>query len=267
MISFPTSKINLGLQIVSKRADGYHNINSIFYPIPIFDILEINHSEQLNFNSTGLEINGNTDNNLIIKAYFLLKERFNIGPVNIHLHKQIPMGAGLGGGSADAAFALNMFNDLFNLKLTKVELEGISLKIGSDCPFFIENKPKYVQGRGDTLSKHDLNLKGKYLKIINPGIHISTKEAYSAIQPMVLNFNLSEISIQEKAHWKETIVNDFERPISDAYSIIGKIKRDLYKEGAFYASMSGTGSTVYGLFDIKPNLSNEYEFERIIKLD
>lgn len=253
MISFPNAKINIGLAITNKRNDGYHNIASCFYPIGWADILEIIPSEELSFQSTGIEIPGNEGNNLCIKAYQLLKDDFDIPTVAIHLHKVIPIGAGLGGGSADGAYTLVMLNDLFDLNLSIEQLERYALKLGSDCPFFISNKPVWVTGRGETFTSIDTSLKGKWVLMVNPNIHISTKEAYSGIFPMELEEDLKGVVEGDITIWKEKVNNDFEQGIFKKYPLIKNIKEELYSMGATYASMTGSGSTLYGIFENKPN--------------
>ena len=264
MIAFPPCKINIGLNIISKRADGYHNIESVFYPIPLCDLLEINMASNFNFTSSGYEIMGPSENNLVVRAYELLKDDFNISPVHIHLHKMIPMGAGLGGGSSDAAYTLTLLNQLFNLKIDKNGLEAYALKLGSDCPFFIENKAKFIAGRGESMEDSPINLKGYYLYIINPGIHVSTAEAYAEI---VINENPKHLTLNARIeNWKNTVFNQFETPILKKHPSIGKIKAALYKKGAIYASMSGTGSTVYGIFEAKPKTFDLYDYEKVLEL-
>ncbi|MBN7815107.1 4-(cytidine 5'-diphospho)-2-C-methyl-D-erythritol kinase [Algoriphagus pacificus] len=257
MICFPNAKINLGLHITSKRNDGYHEIETCMYPIPLFDALEIIiDPKRFQWNSTGIAIPGDPKDNLIIQAYQLLKKDFpSLPQVSIHLHKNIPMGAGLGGGSADAGFALNLMNNLFDLILDDFFLEEYAAKLGSDCPFFVENTPKIATGRGEILEAVDLNLKGTYLVLINPGIHVGTKEAYAGVKPKKPEVSLKEL-IQDKSRWKDELINDFEPSVFSAYPEIGQIKSQLYQSGAFYAAMSGSGSTVFGLFDSKPELSN-----------
>jgi len=249
MISFPNAKINLGLNIIGKREDGYHNIESGFYPIPWHDSLEIVASKDFSFQSYGLEIPGDSASNLCVKAYHLLKETFDIPPVAIHLLKKIPMGAGLGGGSADGAFALKLINDLFKLELADAQLEAFALRLGSDCPFFIENKAAIANGRGEQLKVIDLDLKGYYMAIHNPGIHISTKEAYAGIAPKTPSYSITNLLQQPVSIWKDHLVNDFEHSIFPHYPEIEKLNMEMYTEGALYASMTGSGSTVYGIFE------------------
>lgn len=252
MISFPNAKINLGLQIISKRKDGFHDIETCMYPIPLFDSLEMILSKNSDWNSSGLEIPGKKEDNLIYKAYRLMKKDFpNLPELNIHLHKHIPMGAGLGGGSSDAAFALKLMNNLFDLHLDNFFLEEYAALLGSDCAFFIENTPKIASGRGEILEPIDLSLKGKRLLLINPGIHIGTKEAYAGVTPSIPNVKLSEI-LADQSRWKVELINDFEASIFPNHPEIAKIKAKLYEAGAFYAAMSGSGSSVFGLFTEEP---------------
>ncbi|MBD0400451.1 4-(cytidine 5'-diphospho)-2-C-methyl-D-erythritol kinase [Flammeovirga sp. EKP202] len=252
MISFPNAKINIGLAITSKREDGYHDIASCFYPIGWTDILEIVPSEELSFSSTGIDIPGDANGNLCLKAYHLLKSDFDISPVTIHLHKVIPIGAGLGGGSADGAYALKMLNEIFELNLSTEKLEEYALELGSDCPFFITNNPLWVTGRGEVFSKIELSLAGKWIMMVNPNIHISTKEAYSGVVPMELEADLKQIVEDDISIWKEKVNNDFEQGIFKNHPQIKEIKEHLYKEGAVYASMTGSGSTLFGIFETKP---------------
>jgi 4-diphosphocytidyl-2-C-methyl-D-erythritol kinase len=260
MICFPNAKINLGLQILQKRKDGYHEIETCLYPIPLFDALEMILDKKSTWDQTGLPIPGDETNNLILKALKLLRKDFNdLPPVHIHLHKNIPMGAGLGGGSADGAFALTLMNKLFDLHLENWFLEEYASQLGSDCPFFVENTPKIATGRGEILEPVEVDLKGKYLVLINPNIHISTQEAYSGVKPQNPHGNLKDI-LSDQSLWKEYLVNDFETNIFPKYPEIANIKSNLYEMGAFYAAMSGSGATVFGLYDQKP--STPYTSER-----
>ncbi|WP_339867789.1 4-(cytidine 5'-diphospho)-2-C-methyl-D-erythritol kinase [uncultured Algoriphagus sp.] len=253
MISFPNAKINLGLHITSKRKDGYHDIETCMIPIPLSDALEmIIENKKTTFESSGLNIPGETKDNLILKAYQLLKKDFpNLPHLSIHLHKNIPMGAGLGGGSADAAFALTLMNNLFDLILDDFFLEEYAAQLGSDCAFFIENTPKIATGRGEILEPIALNLKGTHLVLINPGIHIGTKEAYAGVTPSTPKVKLEEV-LADKRRWKDELVNDFEASIFPNHPEIARIKDKLYENGAYYAAMSGSGSSVFGLFEEKP---------------
>ncbi len=249
MISFPNAKITLGLNILNKQKDGYHSIESCFYPIPWHDSLEIMKAESFSFHPYGLKIPGYTGSNLCIRAYEVLKENHHLGPVEIHLLKAIPMGSGMGGGSADGAFTLKMLDELFELNLTSQELKVYALQLGSDCPFFIDNKPALASGRGELLEAIDLDLKGYHLAVQNPGIHIPTKKAYSEVDPAYSNVSIAEILPSQVNDWKGTLINDFEASIFKKYPEIGNLKEKMYNAGALYTSMTGSGSTVYGLFE------------------
>lgn len=266
MISYPFAKINIGLNVTEKRRDGYHNVESIFYPINLFDIIEINPSSAFHFKSSGLPISGNIKNNLVVKAYDLIRSKYRIPEVAIHLRKQIPMGGGLGGGSSDAAFTLLMLNDLFNLKITEHELKKLALSLGSDCPFFIHQKPAFVTGIGDKVKTVELDLKGNFLMVVNSGIHIGTKMAYSGIKTQKSKYDLLAEIKSPINQWTGRIKNDFEPHITAAHPEILDLKDKLYSIGANYAAMTGSGSTVYGIFDKKPTPFNMFEFEAICRL-
>ena len=256
MLVFPNCKINLGLRILNKREDGYHNIETVFYPVPVKDVLEIipfTDLTSINFSSSGLVIDGETENNLCIKAYQLLRTDFpQIPAVKMHLHKAIPMGAGLGGGSADAAFTLQLINRQFNLNLSTTQLINYALQLGSDCAFFILNTPCAGTGRGEILEQIAVDLSGHQLILVNPGIHVNTGQAFAALTLNPKNRNLpslKDIIKQPIFTWKDHLKNDFEEPVFKLYPAIKEIKESLYKMGAVYASMSGSGSTVYGIFE------------------
>jgi 4-diphosphocytidyl-2-C-methyl-D-erythritol kinase len=251
MICFPNAKINLGLHIVSKRPDGYHNIETIFYPIPLHDALEVVPAEtnETTFSQTGIPVDGNPDDNLVMKAYRLLKKDFDLSGMAIYLRKQIPFGAGLGGGSADAAFMLKLLNDFAGLGLSVKQLEEYAGQLGADCPFFIQNSPVFAEGVGNIFTPVTVSLKGYHLVLVKPDIHVSTKEAYAGVTPRQPAFRLTEIARLPIEEWKNHIVNDFEEGIFARYPAIGAIKQDLYKQGAVYASMSGSGSSVFGIFE------------------
>ncbi len=252
MISFPNAKINLGLHITSKRKDGYHDIETCMVPIPLFDALEMIVDKKPAWNSSGLDIPGDPKDNLILKAEKLLRKDFpGLPNLNIHLHKNIPMGAGLGGGSADGAFALKLMNNLFDLHLDDFFLEEYAAQLGSDCPFFIENTPKIARGRGEILEPIDLTLKGTHLVLINPRIHVGTKEAYAGVTPAPPRVKLEEV-LADRSRWKAELVNDFEPSIFKNHPEIAELKEKMYDAGAFYAAMSGSGSSVFGLFEEKP---------------
>ncbi|WP_109830649.1 4-(cytidine 5'-diphospho)-2-C-methyl-D-erythritol kinase [Reichenbachiella versicolor] len=248
MLTFPNAKINLGLDIVSKRPDGYHNISSCFIPVNWKDALEIVPSDEFKFSSSGLEIPGKTESNLCVKAYELLKTDYDIGSVHIHLHKVIPMGGGLGGGSADGAFALKMLDKEFGLNLTIEQLQSYAKKLGADCPFFIENKPVLVSGIGEIFDDIDLDLSRYKVVIVNPMIHVPTKIAFSQVMPQKPNVEIKDILNSPVTNWKSQLKNDFEPSVFDAYPEILSLKDKLYTLGADYVSMTGSGASVYGLF-------------------
>ena len=257
MIRFPNCKINLGLHILGKRTDRYHNLETVFYPIDICDALEIlpipHNDDQPKVTLSGLPVSGDDNNNLCVKAWYLLKKDFSQLPaINIHLHKAIPMGAGLGGGSADSAFILMMLNEKFDLHLSDEILSAYALQLGSDCPFFIYNKPCFATGRGELMQTISINLRGYYFYIINPNIHINTGEAFTQLTQTNHILSVNEIIQQPIESWKNNLVNDFENGITMRYPVIAEIKQQLYQHKAIYAAMSGSGSTVFGLFPQKP---------------
>lgn len=248
MICFPNAKINLGLNVVSKRPDGYHNIETVFYPIPVQDALEVVEAETFAFSQTGIAVDAPLEKNLVIKAMSLLKEEYEIPPLEIHLHKAIPFGAGLGGGSADAAFMLKLLNNYCQLGIDDEQLEKYAARIGADCPFFIRNKPVYATGIGDVFESVELDLSGWHICLVKPDIHVSTPEAYSLVKPSVSAFSLKDIVKRPVEEWCVRMFNDFEKSVYAKYPRIGEIKRQLYDNGAVFAAMSGSGSSVFGLF-------------------
>ncbi len=260
MVVFPNCKINLGLQILDKRKDGYHNLQTVFYPLPFTDVLELipntNNKTAIEFTGTGITIDGKPEDNLCIKAYHLLKNDFpQLPPVKVHLHKAIPMGAGLGGGSADASFMLRSLNEKFRLLIPESQLITYALQLGSDCPFFIKNKPSFATGRGELLEDIELDLSAYSIILVNPGIHINTGWAFSNINPSTSGISVKEIVQQPPGSWKDVLVNDFEKPVFTAYPQIRLIRDSLYEQGALYASMSGSGSTVFGIFNKSVDLA------------
>ena len=263
MLVYPKSKINIGLNIIGKREDGYHNISSVFYPIELSDILEIVKSDVFSFTSTGIEINCSPENNLIVKAYHLLKSKYQLSPVKIHLHKIVPTGAGLGGGSADATATLQVLNNLFDLKLTGSKLEILALELGSDCPFFVDKRPCIAGGVGELLSSIDLDLSNYFIKIVHPNIHVNTGLAFSAIKQYSSKLNLELYSETRLNEWQAEITNDFETPVFEAHTTLIDIKNKLIEEGAIYTSMSGSGSSIYGLYKTEPRKSFGSYFEWI----
>ncbi len=257
MICFPNAKINLGLNIVSKRPDGYHNIETIFYPIPVKDALEVVNAEVFSFNQTGILIDAPIEKNLVVKALNVLKnKKYEIPELEVHLLKAIPFGAGLGGGSADAAFMLKLVNDYAKLGLSLDELETIAASIGADCPFFIQNKPVFATGIGNIFEPVELSLDSYYLCLVKPDVAVSTPEAYSMVTPKYPDVSLKEIIKKPVSTWKDWMLNDFEESVFPKYPIIKEIKETLYKQGAVYASMSGSGSSVFGLFEKETDLKH-----------
>jgi 4-diphosphocytidyl-2-C-methyl-D-erythritol kinase len=250
MIVFPNAKINIGLHIVSKRPDGFHNIESVFYPLKIFDALEVIESRNWQFTSSGLPVPG--ENNICEKAYTLLKQKYNVPPVKMHLHKNIPIGAGLGGGSADGTFALKIIDKKFSLRIPRQEIMELAAQLGSDCPFFIDNTAVLVKGRGEDLSPVNLSLKGYYFVLVYPNIHISTAEAYAGITPQKPLRSVEDIIALPMEKWREYLKNDFESYLFEKYPVLREIKTNMYQLGAAYASMSGSGSSVYGIFEEMP---------------
>lgn len=258
MLCFPNAKINIGLNVVSKRLDGFHNIETIFYPIKWADVLEIvpeTQNKESSFIPTGDAIPGSTANNLCLKAYSLLSIDFELPPVQIYLHKIIPTGAGLGGGSSDAAYTIKTLNSLFKLGLTVVQMQDYARKLGSDCAFFIENRPVYAFEKGDVFEDVQLDLSSYTIALVKPAIHVSTATAYAGVVPNQPQSTLKEMIQQPIQEWKSNIFNDFERSVFKQYPQIAAIKEALYQQGALYASMSGSGSTVYGIFNKKVALS------------
>ena len=267
MICFPNSKINLGLNIISRRSDGYHNLETIFYPIQLKDGLEIIVNEKNDIKTpyrlfqTGIPINGNHKNNLVIKALELIKSFTDIElpSIDIHLHKKIPAEAGLGGGSSNAAYMLKLLNDTFSLNISENGLSKLALKIGADCPFFLYNKPAFATGIGENLQPVNVDLSNKYIAIVKPDVSVSTKDAFSMINPKTPDIPLNEIVKRPLIEWKELMKNDFELPIFKKYPVICYIKQQLYECGAVYSAMSGSGSSVFGIFETKPKLNNLFE--------
>jgi 4-diphosphocytidyl-2-C-methyl-D-erythritol kinase len=255
MVVFPNCKINLGLNILKKRADGFHDLETVFFPIPWEDALEIVPSDDKTTIHVSGIATGPEKENLVLKAYYLLKNDYpEMPPVQIFLHKAIPPGAGLGGGSSDAAFALQSLSRKFNLSLTGQQLTEYALQLGSDCPFFLMNFPCLATGRGENLEKISLSLSGKKIVLINPGIHVSTREAFNEIQPAIPRESLAGIIRKPIVEWKNSLVNDFENTIFSRFPEIESIKKEFYRQGALFASMSGSGSTVYGIFEIDISL-------------
>ena len=263
MICFPNAKVNLGLNVTSKRSDGYHNIETVFYPIALKDALEIMPSkDKLPYRlfPTGLDVCEHPQHNLVIKALLLLNEEKHIPNLDIHLLKTIPTRAGLGGGSSNGAFMLKLLNQTFSLGYTDKELHQFALQLGADCPFFLKNKPVFASGIGDQFEDVDLSLENYYLVVIKPDIFVSTQEAYAQIVPKQPAMSLKEIVKMPINEWRNYMHNDFEASIFKKHPSIGAIKQNLYDNGAIYASMSGSGTSVYGFFEEKPTLSFSNHF-------
>ena len=253
MITFPTAKINIGLQVTERRPDGYHNLDTVFYPIPINDALEVIVAEGADYDCrlhiSGITIEGDTDNNLVVRAYRLLATDHTLPPVDIYLHKHIPTGAGLGGGSADASYMLRLLNEMFELGITTEQLECYATQLGADCPFFITGKPVYATGIGNEFHPIDLTLNGWHIVVVKPDVFVSTKEAYSMVRPEKPEVTLDKKITLPISEWKGSISNDFEKGIFALHPELADIKEKLYQLGAKYASMSGSGSALFGLFE------------------
>ena len=266
MVTFPNCKINLGLNIVNKRGDGYHDLETVFFPLQFKDALEVIEKEEFEFSSSGLSIEGEKEKNLCVKAWHLLKRDFpHLPNIQMHLHKAIPMGAGLGGGSSDGAFTLKLLNKKFELDLSEKQLIKYSLQLGSDCPFFIANKPCFATGRGEILEQIELNLSEHKIVIVHPSIHISTAWAFANIKPAKPAKPIKQVIGKSILTWKDELRNDFELPVFEKYPEIKKIKEDVYNSGADYASMSGSGSAVYGIFRKEQPISLSFPKTYLIK--
>lgn len=260
MVSFPPCKINLGLNVIRRREDGYHDIATCFYPVPWNDVLEIIPARNFTFSSSGEPVPGPTADNLCVKAYELLKCDFWLKPVAIHLHKLVPIGAGLGGGSADGAYTLKILNELFDLSLSAERLKDYAARLGSDCPFFVDNVPTIGRGRGEVLEPVNVTLKDKFVIIVKPDVSISTAEAFAEIIPMEPQSDIRTI-VETKPfeQWRHLLRNDFEPSLFRRFPIIESIHAKLYAFGATYSSVSGSGSAVFGLFDNEVDLRHEFK--------
>ena len=253
MLTFPTAKINIGLQVTERRPDGYHNLDTVFYPIPVKDALEVIVTEGTDYDCrlhiSGIEIAGDPDTNLVVRAYRLLAADYTLPSVDIYLHKHIPTGAGLGGGSADASFMLRLLNEMFALGISTDKLEAYAAQLGADCPFFITGRPVYATGIGNEFHPIDLDLSGWHLVVVKPDVFVSTKEAYSMVRPAKPEVTLDQKIGLPLDEWKESISNDFEEGIFALHPELNDIKAKLYALGARYAAMSGSGSALFGLFE------------------
>ena len=261
MIRFSPAKINIGLQILEKREDGFHNIRSLMYPIGLCDIIEIKTlaegSTPFSFKQSGIQIDSDPKNNLVCRAWRLLSTETHIPPVSIHLYKQIPVGAGLGGGSSNASCTLKALNHLSPQGISSERLEVLAARLGSDCPFFLQNDPMMMEGRGEILSRTMAHLNDSYLVLLFPGIHVSTAEAYGGVVPKVPDTPLQKLVSKPPDLWKDLIFNDFEDHVCAKYPLINELKKALYHAGAQYASMSGSGSSIYGIFRKQTRLPGE----------
>ena len=265
MLSFPNCKINIGLYITGKRPDGYHNLETVFYPVMLRDVLEITPAAETSLHLYGKTVDGSHESNLVWRAYQLLKALHpdKLSHIDIHLLKNIPMGAGMGGGSADGAFMLRLLNDFSKLGLDKETLIALALQLGSDCPFFIENTPQYASGRGELMQPVTLDLSAYSIQLVCPAVHISTADAFRMITPKPAAFNLKNISSLPLSQWRDNISNDFEQPVFVQHPELSGIKEQLYAAGAIYAAMSGSGSTIYGIFNKgeKANIQSMLQYE------
>lgn len=249
MLAFANAKINLGLNIIEKRPDGYHNLETVFYPVKLYDVVEITDAKESSCVVRGIDVPGAAGDNICRKAYDLLKNDFDLPPQGITLLKNIPVGAGLGGGSADAAFLIKLLNDKFTLGLSAAEMEAYALQLGADCPFFIKNEPVFASGIGDVFSPIDLSLSAFFLVLVKPAVHVATAEAYRGIIPVQPERSLKDLIHLPVQEWKLALKNDFEGPVFSRYPEIEAVKCSLYHEGAIFAAMSGSGSAVFAIFE------------------
>jgi len=267
MIQFPNCKINLGLSILAKRADGYHELETVFYPIAVSDALEILPAANLTMTQSGIAVPGEPAQNLCLKAYHLLKKDFPTLPtVQMHLHKNIPMGAGLGGGSSDGTAALIMLNQQFDLGLNEQQLIDYASQLGSDCPFFVYNKACHATGRGEVLAPINLDLSNYQFLLVHPGTPIATAWAFQQLKPHTKSASIQSIIEKPITDWKNSLINDFEAPVFKAEPTLSVIKEQLYQLGAIYASMSGSGSSLYGIFP-KGHFNDTPFIEHALRID
>lgn len=255
MVAFANAKINIGLQVLRRRNDGYHDLETVFYPLNIHDVVEVVEAAEVQFTLSGLDIPDDGRDNLCLRAFRMLQEVYDLPPVHIYLHKAIPVGAGLGGGSADAAVLLTLLNQQFKLGLGEPQLIAYASRLGADCAFFIRNKPVFATGTGNVFRDVEIDLSPYHVVMVKPDVHVSTGEAYGAVTPDPTSRQLATAITLPVETWRETIVNDFEAPIFARYPEIGAIKTFLYDNGAVFAAMSGSGSAVYGLFPTRTELA------------
>jgi len=263
MIEFSNAKINIGLNIIARRADGYHDLETVFYPVKINDVLEVVEADKLSFESSGMEIPGRLEDNLCIRGYHLIKKDYDVPPVKIHLHKNIPIGAGLGGGSSNAAFFIKLMNANFELGLSTEQMENYARKLGADCAFFIRNRPVFAFDRGDEFEDIKLDLSAYKIILVMPDEYVSTAEAYRGVKPAAVRESLYDQIKTPLAAWRGQIKNDFEGHIFRDHPVIRGVKAELYEHGAIYASMSGSGASVFGIFEETPNLGAMEEFNQV----
>ena len=259
MINFPIAKINLGLNVVSKREDGYHNLETVFYPVPIKDALEVLPMHEgfpsdvrCDLKVTNLFIDGDEQKNLVVKAYNMIAQDYDLPRVHVHLYKHIPTQAGMGGGSSDCAYMIRLLNDMFSLGMSDDKMIGYAARLGADCAFFINSLPAYAEGIGEKLQPISLDLSGYKMLVVRPNIPVSTKEAFSLITPQIPEKNCLDVVMQPIETWKDELINDFERSVFAIHPEIGMLKDKMYEQGAVYAAMSGSGSSVFGLFHETP---------------
>lgn len=265
MIVFPNAKINLGLHILGKRPDGYHELETYMYPAPLTDILELTEAPETTLHLSGIHIGDiGKANNLVYKTWKLMHGIYNIPPIRIDLHKNIPAGAGLGGGSADAAFAVKTLNEMFGLSLETTRMEKLAAQLGSDCAFFVQNKPALATGRGEILQHFPVNIQARYMVIVVPDIHISTAEAYAGVSPDKNRNSITDILSLPINQWAEQLSNDFENHLFSLHPQLAEIRTALYNKGAVYAAMSGSGSAIYGLFEKHPGENMHFENSKLI---
>lgn len=249
MLQFPNAKINLGLRIERKRSDGYHDISTVFYPIPLCDVVEVVKSDSVKLSTFGNPVDCPVEKNLVMKAYRLLESEYGLPPVEICLYKHIPDGAGLGGGSSDASAILKILNSLFALKISDSELAEKAAKLGADCPFFIYNKPMAARGIGNEFSDVEIDLGGMTMVLVKPEVSVSTAVAYAGVVPSVPNDRVEDIVGLPIGMWRDKLVNDFEKGVFALHPQLGDLKKSMYDSGAVYASMSGSGSAIYAIFE------------------
>lgn len=260
MILFPSAKINLGLRVTAKRTDGFHNIESVFYPVPLYDVIEFRTASEFKLTLHGKPVPGKVSENILNKTWKLLYRHFHIPPVEVCLLKNIPAGSGLGGGSADASFFMKGLNDFFQLNITDEKLMAFATQLGSDCPFFVQNSPAFVTGRGEIVQPCNLNLSGLFLILVIPRLHLLTNTLFQRVVPEISEISVPEMVSQPVRKWQQLLSNDFEKIVFQDYPVLAKIKNQLISRNALYASMTGTGSALYGLFETNPEtkMLNKY---------